>query len=501
MFQNRLISILTSSPFLLSLILIAFFSKGVFLTTLQPIFTGQDEARHYNSIQFFAEPAISSPQKIVLPVTEEQNKEDLSTYRFSEEIRETAAATDNQLLRSEIFNTTRFSDTVIGREESTINSKPWSQLNYLNLETGYFPDAVRSTVLYHKLTTWIESYFSEESILVRFHLIRLFSVLLGTIAVFLAYLTARTIGFSSTISLIITAIIAFQPRFSIYLSQINYDALLIPLFFLFTYTGARTIRDGFTFINILLLVGTLIPALFTKATGYLLIPLTLFLLISQIWQKFRNIENKRSRYIIAITLFALFASSFSFLYFHFFGTETSLLQKLSTLPAYLSKTISFKNILWPSESYWGMIGWTDSWFIYVTPTIIFLVETIAATGLGLLFFSKKMKGFSYPSFLPTKIYVYFLIALVIILQLGVRFADWNTYIRIGNMSMSLGTPGRYFIPTLLAHILLISTGLGAFFSYFKKENMFRLILTLFLIFMISLNLHIIFNTILLRYYF
>lgn len=484
---------------ILSMILISYFCQGVFLTVLQPIFTGQDEARHYNSIQLIAESQDPIEREQATPVREEQDKDNLSTYRFSEEIRETARATDNHILRSDIYNTSRFSPISTGINEQLIYSRPWSTHNYA--DKNYLPDAVKSSILYHQLTSLIERYFSDESILVRFYLIRLFSVLLGTIAVFLAYLTARTIGFSSTISLIITAIIAFQPRFSIYLSQINYDALLIPLFFLFTYTGARAIRDGFTPTNLFFLTGTIVPALFTKATGYLLIPLTLLLFVPRAWQRLQHLEARRLRYVIITASFALFIGIFSFLYTHFFGAEASLFQKLSTLPTYLSKTISFGNVLWPSESYWGTIGWTESWFIRYSLIPIFIIELFASIGLGLLFFSKRIKSSSYPSFLPPKKQLLFLIAIVGILQLGVRFADWNTYVRIGDMSMSLGTPGRYFIPTLLAHILLISAGLGAFLSYFKKEAMFHFILTLFLIFIVSLNFHIIFNTILLRYYF
>ena len=43
--------------FVLILILGVFFLKGVFLATIFPIFGGQDESRHYNTIQYLAEPA------------------------------------------------------------------------------------------------------------------------------------------------------------------------------------------------------------------------------------------------------------------------------------------------------------------------------------------------------------------------------------------------------------------------------------------------------------
>lgn len=490
---------LKNPKFLLSLILIAFFTKGAFLSALQPIFTGQDEARHYNSVQLIAEKDNPSLQQSATPATGEQNKDDLSTYRFSEEIRETARATDNRLLRADEFNTIRFSDTSFGQEESTIDSHPWSTSNYR--DSKYGPDAVQgSKTLYHKLAAIIESSFADESILVRFHLIRLFSVLLGTTAVFLAYLTARTIGFSATTSLIATALIAFQPKFTLYLTNINYDALLIPLFFFFTYAGARVIRDRFTLPNIFLLIAAIIPALFTKATGYLLIPLTFLLFLPYLWQVFQQVESKRLRSAILLLTTTFFTGVLSFLYIHFFGAETPFLQKLSTLTTYLSKTISFEKVFWPSETYWGMIGWTKSWAIQYATSFIFIVELIATIGLLLVLFSRRFKE-NYPSFLPAKKQLLFLVFMVLILQAGVRFADWNTYIRIGGMSLSLGTPGRYFLPTLLAHILLLVSGLSAFLTYFKKDSYFHSLLTALLILMIALMFHLTLNVITLRYYF
>ncbi len=482
---------------ILVLILLTFFCKGVFLSATQPIFTGQDEARHYNSIQLIAEP-YQQNQKPAIPVTEAQNKDDLSTYRFSEEIRETARITDNQLLRSDIFNTIRFSGSSTGLQELRTHSQPWSVAN--DTQGRFGPDAVRSAIFYHQLTASIERFLGEESILVRFYAIRIFSVLLGTIAVLLAYLTARTIGFSPTTSLIATALIAFQPKFTLYLTNINYDALLIPLFFFFTYASARVIRDGFTLPNIFLLIAAIIPALFTKATGYLLIPLTFFLFLPYLWQVFQRVEGKRLRSAILLLAVTFFTGILSFLYVHFFGAEAPFLQKLSTLTTYLSKTISFEKVFWPSETYWGMIGWTKSWTIQYATSFIFIVELVATIGLLLILFSRRFKE-NYPSFLPAKKQLLFLFFMVLILQAGVRFADWNTYIRIGGMAMSLGTPGRYFLPTLLAHILLLVSGLGAFLAYFKKESYFHTLLTALLILMIALLFHLTLNVITLRYYF
>ncbi len=495
MFRNRLPTILTRPTFLLALLLVVFFSKGVFLTVIQPIFTGQDEARHYNSIQLIITPSPIPPEESRLPI-ERQDKDDLSTYRFSEEIRETARATNNHLLRADDFNTMRFSDTSVGLQESRVDAKPWPTNNLY-----YPPDAVRSSILYHQLASVIEQVFSDESIFTRFYLIRIFSALLGTLAILLAYLTARTIGFSSTTSLITTALIVFQPKFSLYSSQINYDTLLIPLFFLFTYATARVVRDGFTPTNLILLVGTIVPAILTKATGSLLSVVLLALILSWAYPRFTKLHSRRLRAGLIGLLLFVSLGSLVFLYQHFFGAENSLAQKLSSLPTYLSKTLTWNKVVWPSETYWGMLGWTNSGVIQYTTTLIFILEWAAIAGLVLLFFAQRLKE-SYPSFLPAKKQLLFLAIMMAVLQIGVRFADWNIYVSLDEkMSMSLGTPGRYFLPALLAHILLITSGLGALLAYFKQERYFNPILLGLLILMTGLMLHTIFNVIIFRYYF
>jgi hypothetical protein len=134
------------------------------------------------------------------------------------------------------------------------------------------------------------------------------------------------------------------------------------------------------------------------------------------------------------------------------------------------------------------------------PNIILTVETAALVGLGLLLFSKKFKG-DYPSFLPSKKYIVFLIGMIIALQIGVRIADWSVFSRLGSMKWSLGTPGRYFLPNLASHILLVGAGLGALLASFKKEKYFETTLLTLLIGMFAFMMYLTFDVIILRFYF
>ncbi|HRY82964.1 MAG TPA: glycosyltransferase family 39 protein [Candidatus Moranbacteria bacterium] len=488
---------------ILALILAAFFLKGVFLATLYPVFGGQDEARHYNTIQYLNEPEDSvseNAKNIRANDISKRDKDNFDTYNFSEEIQKTATAANVDILRDDIYNTQVFSESFKGQNEEAINSSGWKPYNY------YSNPDIASISLYHKIAVQIEKIFSEQSILVRFYLIRIFSVLLGTAAILLAYLIAKTIGFSAKHSLLLTAIIAFQPKFSMYFTNINYDILLIPLFFLFTFAGVYILKKGLNWKGVLLLIFSTASAIETKATGYILLVIAALLVAYILYEKVKT-QKEFFRYGIYGACALVFLSVAYFIYAHFLKTGLAFGKILASIWDYISRTITFGKFVMPSETYWGTLSWTNNFIINNTTKFILIIEILALIGLLLLFFSKKLFR-NYPNFLPAKKYILFLILMVVFLELGIRLADWAVFNKIGGMKYSLGTPGRYFLPNLVAHIILIFTGLGALFEaifsrggstpkglrYFEKSLIVGLIL------MMTFMMYIIFDVIILRYY-
>ena len=154
--KNTLLLAFVKNPkFILTLILLVFFLKGVFMVAAQPIFGGQDEARHYNTIQLLAQPtsAVSATEKdLKTNDYSTRDKDDLETYNFSQEIQKTATATDTDVLRGELFNTIDFSNSDNGLNESEINAHTWKPYNYYAQ-----PDiAGNGNSLYHQLGAQIE---------------------------------------------------------------------------------------------------------------------------------------------------------------------------------------------------------------------------------------------------------------------------------------------------------------------------------------------------------
>ncbi len=469
---------------ILLLILSVFFLKGVFLATLYPLFTGQDEARHYNTIQSISYPSVPSAQKIKRRIGH-KNKQ-IENYNFSQEIIHAGEASNLNIIRKGLYNTANFVPGYIGQNENSISASQWKPLNY------YYPADTATHTLYHTLASWIEKTFSSSNILVRFYLIRIFSVFLGTLAVFLSYLIAINIGLKRDYSLILSAILAFQPKFTMYFTNINYDVLLIPLFFLFTLGGILSLKQGLNWKNFTLMLIALILGLLTKGTAIVLLIAFIFLIAFHSYQKI-----KRQRHLgYYLSLFFVFLITLTFLantqynlrgLLPFEGTPT---QTFSSLQKYLDTSLSMGRFALSSRTYWGSLSWKSNWLTHNFTNLIFWIETLSVLGLVLFFWTKKI-----PHYLPDKKYIIFLLLMIIALQLGIRTYDWKVFISFHRLT--LGTPGRYFLPNLASHLILLFVGLG---MLFKKERYFKNALLTGFILMFSFCFYIIFNFILPRFY-
>ncbi|EKE16376.1 MAG: hypothetical protein ACD_11C00018G0012 [uncultured bacterium] len=474
------------SGFILFLILSVFFFKGVFLAILRPIFVGQDEARHYNSIQYLTEPA-KKDWEIIQKQMEEKDRDNFETYNFSEEIKNTATLTNNNLLRSSISNTIIFSKDYIGKNENEIN-----QNNLPPINKFYPPDIVNGS-LYHKTASFIEKILENQNIFFRYYTIRIFSVFLGTLAILFAYLIAKNMGFSEKNSLLLTTIISFHPKLSEYFSNINYDVLMIPMFFLFTLGGILALKNGLGWKNLAIMFFAALIGFKAKGSGIVLFGILALLFLYFINEKIKA-KEKKFRYafyaFFAIALVLLFAYFKKFMPFE----DRSILQTFSSLFKYLGATMTVGRFLASANTYWGALSWTNSFFLDKVTYLIWLIQFFAFAGLGLFFFSKKEK----PAYLPEKKYIVFLLIIIFALQIGIRSFDWRIFSKCD--CFALGLPGRYFLPNLASHIILVFVGLGMLFHYFKKQHYFDTALKTGLIFMFSITTYLIFNVIMYRFY-
>lgn len=479
-------NVIKKPTFILTLILAVFFLKGLFVAAIYPVFTGQDEARHYNTIQFLAEPKEKN-----WPIRRNVKPQDgggIASYNNSQEIHNIVNLPDLNNFRSDTFKKSIFNDIYDGENEDKIDSMIWKPYNF-----NYPPDvAGGKKSLYHNLAAILERALSGQNMLVRFFSNRILSVLLGTFTIFLYYLTVKSIGMSEKNSLIITAIISFQTKVTTYFTNINYDVLLIPLFALFTLSAILSLKNGLTWKNGSLMIISVIAALFTKGTGIVLLGVFVFLLSFHFYTYYKATTDKKKiiKYLI-IVLILFLVSVFTFFKLHNLDTISPDFGKNNhSLEKYLSTSLSFGRSGLGSKSYWGVIGWKDSWLLSNFQLLMIAIETLPVIGLVIYLFSKKN-----PPFLPEKKYVIFLTAMIVALELGIRFADWKVF--SGSGRLDLGTPGRYFLPNVAAHIILVFVGLG---TILRREKYFVISLAAGFILMFSLTMYTVFNIIIPRYY-
>ncbi len=472
--------------FILFLILFSFFLREVFLAAVLPIFSGQDEARHYNTIQY-----LNEPKEKIWKIQEAERlneKKNLDTYNFSEEIIGAGNAAEIFGFKDSL-NKINFPAGSIGRNEDLINSRQWESVN-----KKYPPDITGKGYqdLYHRLGAFIEKKFSDQSILIRFYLIRIFSVILATIFIFLSYFVFKNAGFSQQHSLVMTAIVSFQMKFSTYMTNINYAPLMFVSFAGFTLGGVLYLKNGLHWKNVSLMLVSIIIGIFTKGSAIVLIPVFVGLLGLTIWKK--NKENKISKKnialvaILCIFLVSLLCKNYNVLSF-LPKTGGGIGETIKSFSDYASA--SLPKIYSLSKNYWGKIGWVRVDYAMSFIWIIWIIEVFALFGIARFLFSKNKK----PSFIPERKYIWFFLALIMALQIGIRFFDWRVFSTSGKLD--LGTPGRYFLPNLPVHIALLFSGLG---MILKKKSYFDYVVVFFLILIFLLSFHTIFNVIVPRYY-
>jgi len=465
--------------FILALILSVFFLKGVFLATITPIFVGQDESRHYSSVQYLAEPRPITWPLIGKDLTE---KEGFEVYNYSQEVQGTARAIEHDKVNDYLFSTYFFIQRYDGKNETEINNNNWHQYN------EYASPNIAGKYLYHHLASGIEKIFGEQSILVRYFLVRIFSVFLGMLTILFSYLIAKNIGLSSKNSLLLTAIIAFQPRFSIYSATISYDVLLILMFALFTFGCVLALKNGPNWKNIPLIMASIYLGIRAKPTAYILVIGAALLFAYFAYEKVKN-KSKNIKYVTGLLIAS--AAVIILIYFknHFVGSVNSFAIFATSINNYLHESLTAGRFALSSRTYWGSLGWVDNWFLGNATDIIWGIEAFAVAGIVFFFVSKR------PEHLPERKYIVFLVVMIILLQFGIRAADWTIFRNLG--SLELGTPGRYFLPNLTTHIILVFIGIGALL---QKKIYFERLLIMGLIIMMTFMMYIIFDTMIFRFY-
>jgi hypothetical protein len=514
-----------SSKLILATILAAFFFRGLFLIAVFPIFKGQDESRHYNTIQYLA--TKKSKDCLMYESESKQIKRDLSTYRYSDEIRETALVSQTQQIRGKAYDKIKFTKGADGLGERDFKKTKPSKTQHICP-----PDVANNALLkddfsiYHKSLVGTEILFKNNNIFIRYYVLRIISVLLGVVMLFLAYNIFKAVNLSNKQSLILTTIISFQPKLSIYFTNINYDALLIPLWTASILLGVLILKKGWNFWRTATFFIVLWLAVLTKPSALAMLGMVIYLLVYKIYQEMKE-RNKNGKIkiwqILLVTGIIFFGGFLMYPSLEKIGIFNLTMDKYTqSIGEYINK--SFSKIYGSSRDYWGGLGWKANnltiWYI----RIIWLTEYVAWGGLVFWQIArvKKIKqllnkaishfginkekiifGKQYRKFFKEHAkYFYFSLVAIISLQMGIHIADWKMFVETG--SLSLGTPGRYWLPNIVPHFVLLAFGLKIVAHLFRstkiKRKYFDLSLLAFMILMILYWSYEVFDIIIPRFY-
>ena len=530
----------SSVKFILFLILGAFFFRGLFLVGVFPIFKGQDESRHYNTIQYLSTGKNKKCQRDNEGkyLANKQDKRDLSTYRYSDEIRETASVVQHKQIRGNYYDKIDFKNNSLdGINETGFKKKQHSKIQHFCP-----PDVAGSAFgregfsLYEWGLSALEKKIESQNIFVRYDLMRIISVILGAIMLWLAYGIFKAVGFSKKQSLILMTIISFQPKLATYFTNINYDVLLIPLWTGFVLVSTLIVKKGWNFKRGISSALIFILALITKPSALPLIGVVVYLTGRTFYIK--GFKKQKINWFVAGLLVTGIGYA-SYVLMKKVGLTLLFSSRyLDSLGDYLR--VSLSKINGSSANYWGAIGWDASQRTMLFVKTIWIIEWMAWLGLVVGVISpwiKKIKNkinFKLPScsvlknkcpiissltILYEKIkkqlqkndfnlsvrwkkYFWLMLVFIFVLQLGIRVADWKVFTNSGGLD--LGTPGRYWLPNIVPHFVLLAMGLKIITGFFRSKTVrtkyFELSLLGFLVLMVLYWCYEVFDVIIPRFY-
>lgn len=474
----------------LVLILLVLVLTGSCFVLLVPVYQGPDEPIHYGTLQYQAE-----PQEKNWPMTEEikmHTGKDIREFHLSEEVIAGGLLNHFDDLKWQEANIQPFvENTSLHPEEISFN-----QTNHKRYIETRPVNASGTTSWYYTLSSLIEKHLPVFSFSERFFLARFFSLLLYLGILVTTFLVAKKIFTTKLVPLLFTILVGCQPMLLATGSIVNIDIALIFSFSLFFLALVSILENPQHKISHGLLVLSFLLAFFAKGPGIVLLPIIVLLYLFLL-KKYFILPTRKTTLIGLFVLFFIlpiilwlvpetYLTSITRL------TSTSLFPTpFHSLLAYFDKTLGPDAFLRTHASYWGTFGWLDTQIHSPLLWLLAAIELTAWLGILLYFLSKKSCDY-----LPKKTILLFAGIMITCLQCGIRFYDWRTFDI--TKQLLIGTPGRYFLPTLLPHLLIIVTGLGYLFT--KDKTQFTTLLKTLTLGMILLCIYSLFNIIIPRYY-
>lgn len=415
----------------LVILLAASFIKGLFWLGLTPIFQIPDEPSHFSYVQFLAETG-----RRPLPRREMVSSQELFVV--------TKAVGFNWQIEHPVWR------QYASNWQETIKSIPAAAKQEF-MPNNYLT-ALKRPGLYYSLASLVYRLLGQADFFWRFFGLRLFSLFIQIIIVWLVFQTAQKLFKKVNLSLAAATAVSFHPGFSFILSGVSYEALGVLAVTLFIYLVAAKAKliwlvlTAFLGILIkpdLIFLVLLLPLILSKrfrlaAAGMIILSFIGLILINPLINfavRGQQPWLDKFLYILPLKDYADYANQIWQIIFnpHIFS------QSLAYLKIFAS--VHYHQIFaW----YWGVFGWLEKTmplWVYSVLKVLVLVGVVA------LIKAKKIK----------------LLVLAVILQAVIIVGnDWLIFLANNEI---YGIQGRYFLPAISAQMILLTLGLNRFINY------------------------------------
>ena len=410
-----------------------------------PLWHGPDEQAHFAQVQYLAEHKHSFPPGVNFTTSEEVV---ISERLLGTERNEFGK---NRFTHNPGYRIPYSNDTY-GIDETSINNLPKAmRTNLIKTEATYYPP------LFYIISSFFYLLANPFGLITRVFVTRLASVLMGTALSLFVYKLAQLLYPKDMLKTVtITLLVSLHPMQSFLTATVNSDNLMNLLFTAFLYLCCKIIvTQKFSPSHVIALISISIAGFLTKPHFAIILPILLLL------PMFIKLNPKKlfflatgffilaglrlNRQIIDVAQGGDFAFSDVGL-FYLFNPQKNI-SLLTHLGWTMRHTIA-EVIPW----YWGVFNWLGVVLPRIVNRIINRILIIASIGALVWIWKRRFQKKLHPRdhaiiFLGLSTVVFFAVLLA---------WDW-LYIR--GKGFSFGMQGRYYFPTISAHMIWLLAGI------------------------------------------
>jgi hypothetical protein len=433
---------------LLILLILATCFKEIIWSATTPLWHTPDEQAHFAQVQNTVE-VRGDPKGQDLSNEIATSEQLLGTFRDEQG--------KNSFTHHPEYNIA-YTDTSTGKFEEKINSIPfYERTKFIKNEATNYPP------LFYLLSSIPYRIFYTSGLITRAFTVRFSSIIFGIFTVYFTYLISRLIFPKKFLFQITSAVlVSFQPMFTFVSAGTNSDNLFNALFTIFIYLYLKLIQQ-FNVKYVILIFFTLWAGISTKVQMYVLFfPLFLllvYLFLKSLSSKKTHKKTKTVFFIISFSL-VLFLLSIRYVLKKTAGGG-DLIPEISLSPNQKAIDLTlFDHFIWTLRHtiaevvpwYWGVFKWLGVTLPRIVNRVINRFTIIAAFGILIKIITIfKKKEFNFQN-AALGLLMFFSLYYFFILMI------WDYFFRVGH-GFSLGFQGRYYFPTISAHMILLQVGL------------------------------------------